>query len=396
MGFMNEPVPSLQHALGRTHALASVINSSTSLMDESRRLPDALVEALAQAGLFRLLLPAHLSGAALAPWDFVEVIEALASHDASTAWCVAQACSCSMIAPALDREVARTVFATDRDLVAWGPAARDGHATDLGDGYRVSGSWMFASGRHHATWLGGHCRVVERDGSPRLDDAGHPIIRTMLFPASAATFDDAWNVIGLRGTGSDSYVVSDIIVPHGFCVDRERPSGSAEDGPLYRLTMNQISAIGFAAVALGIARGALDACRAMAVDKVPRAEKRRLSESAVFQAEMALAQAKLRSARAFLLETVHSLWPTLSEANGLSLAHAADLRLASTYSIHMAVEVVQFAYRAGGSSTIFAGHPLERRFRDINTVAQQIQARHSHFETVGQVLFGLEADTTLF
>ena len=78
----------------------------------------------------------------------------------------------------------------------------------------------------------------------------------------------------------------------------------------------------------------------------------------------------------------------------LSLDHRIAVRGASTNAIHKAREAVDFAYNAAGATAIFESHPLERRFRDIHTVTQQLQGRLSHFETVGAWMMGADADLT--
>src|SRR5205085_767016 len=106
----------------------------------------------------------------------------------------------------------------------------------------------------HATWIGGHSRVREPDGSLRCGPDGAPIERSMLLPKSAVTMTRDWNVMGLRGTGSDSYTMDDIFVPEDHSVMRDNPDERREPGTLYRFTTTNLYASGFGAVSLGIAR----------------------------------------------------------------------------------------------------------------------------------------------
>jgi alkylation response protein AidB-like acyl-CoA dehydrogenase len=153
--------------------------------------------------------------------------------------------------------------------------------------------------------------------------------------------------------------------------------------------------VGFSGVALGIARGALDAFIDVARNKVPRGHKSALRDNAVVQSNVAQAEAGVRSARAFLLQTVAETWQSLSEPDGkLTMDQRIAIRMASTYAIHKAREAVDVVYNAAGATAIFANQPLERRFRDIHTVTQQLQGRLSHFETVGAWILGAEADLT--
>jgi alkylation response protein AidB-like acyl-CoA dehydrogenase len=375
--------------------LGPMIAAAAAETERRRELPEPLVDALAGSGLFRLLLPRSLGGAELPPASYVPVIEEIAKHDASVAWCLGQACGCSMTAAFLRPEVAREIFGRERGIVAWGPPG-PAEARLAPGGYRLTGTWSFASGSHHATWFGAHVAVFGEDGAPRLRPDGSPVFRTLLFPKVRATMTDIWHVIGLRGTGSDSYTVTDLFVPEDHAVERSPAAQPRETGLLYVFSSSNVYSAGFAGVALGIARGTLDAFVELARDKIPRGAKRTLRDNNVIQAQMAQSEARVGAARAFLLEALDDIWREAGYTGGLSLAHNATIRLASTWAIHQAKDAVDTLYHAAGASSIFAENPFERRFRDIHTVIQQYQGRQAHFETVGQVLLGLGPESTMF
>jgi alkylation response protein AidB-like acyl-CoA dehydrogenase len=273
--------------------------------------------------------------------------------------------------------------------LAWG-AGPAGVARVVEGGYRVTGRWGFASGGRHATWLGGHSRVQERDGAMRIDAEGKPLERTMLFPKHEAVMTEDWQVMGLRGTGSDSYAVTDLFVPQDHTLSRDIDHERRETGLLYRFSTTHIYASGFGAVALGIARGALDAFKALAQEKTPQSTTRMLRDSAVIQMQVALAEAKLGAARSYLLQTLRDIWDSVGQTGAVTLDQRMAIRLAATFASHQAREVVDVAYHEAGATAIFASNPFERRFRDVNTVSQQVQARTAHFETVGAHLLGLQ------
>jgi len=132
-----------------------------------------------------------------------------------------------MVAAYLRPDVAAEIFGTNpRSALAWGPgpAAR---AVAVDGGYRVTGTWSFASGGRHATWLGGYCPIYESDGALRRREDGTAEGRTMLFPAPSARMVDVWHVIGLRGTGSDTFTVTDLYVPHEHSVARDKTARGA-------------------------------------------------------------------------------------------------------------------------------------------------------------------------
>jgi alkylation response protein AidB-like acyl-CoA dehydrogenase len=378
--------------VARVREMAPDLAAAGAEIDRRRELPERIVEALIARGLFRLLLPAELGGTELPPARYVPVIEELARTDASTAWCVNQNSGCSMTAALLAPEVGREIFGGPRGILAWGPGP--GEARVVPGGYRVNASWSFASGSQHASWLGCHVPVIEADGTPRRHADGTPVIRTMLFPKSATKFTDIWHTIGLRGTASNQYEVKDLFVPEAYSLDvlsRRAPMG--ESRLLYRFSSLQLYAAGFAGVALGIGRNMLGHFVELARDKIPRGARSTMRNNNVVQSEMARAEAKLSSARRYLLGSLEDITGAVASRGHITLDERMTIRLASTYAIHTSVEVVDMLYQSAGATAIFNDNPFERPFRDIHSVAQQLQGRQQHFETVGQYMMGLDADT---
>jgi alkylation response protein AidB-like acyl-CoA dehydrogenase len=242
--------------------------------------------------------------------------------------------------------------------------------------------------------MGAHCHVLEADGALRLNRFGHPTVRTLLFPASEATLLDTWRTIGLCGTASDSYCVNDVFVSEAFSTTREDPTLRHERGPLYAFTMQGLYATGVAAVGLGIARAMLSEFIMLASRKAPRGLAR-LADNAVVQADVARAEARLGSARAYLIETLTTIYAHADDVAPIEVADRARVRLACTNAIQGAAEVADFAYKGAGVDAIFPGSPFERRFRDMHTLSQQIQARGAHFESVGQILLGVPPEVFL-
>ena len=377
--------------LERARELAPVIAAAADQIEDERRLPPAVVTALHDGGFFRLLLPRALDGAELDPSTFVQVTETLATADASTAWVVCQTTGCSMVSAYLAPDVAREIFG-DGGVLAWGPPSH-ARAVAVDGGYRLTGRFNFASGSRHATWLGGQAPIVDTDGSPRRRD-GVAERRTLLFPATSATIDDVWHVIGLRGTGSDSFTVDDVFVPHAHTVARDDPAERRVQAPLYCFPQVGLYAAGFAGVAMGIARTMLDDFLALARDKTPRGYSRPLRESAVTQSRVAHAEAQLGSARVYLLSTLEAIWRAVGRRGVLDLDQRVRIRLAASHAIAQSREVADFAYHAAGGTAVFTNQAFERRFRDIHTVAQQLQGRDDHFENVGKFLLDLPPDTS--
>jgi alkylation response protein AidB-like acyl-CoA dehydrogenase len=383
---MNEVSISRAEPVSRARDLGPAIARGADEIERTRRLPASLLDALFATRLFRMLLPRACDGDEVTPQAYILALEELSRHDGSVGWCVSIANSTALIAPYLDPAAARTIFADPRAVVAWGPP-NEGRAVAVPGGYRLSGRWDFASGCRHATWMGAHGAVAEPDGSLRMNRFGRPTILSWLFPAREARLLDTWHTIGLRGTASDSYEVHDLFIAEAFTGTREDPSLRNEPGPLYAFPQQTLYSVGIAGVALGIARGMLEACVDLACRKTPRGVGR-LADNAVIQAEVARAEARLGAARAYLVATVGDIYARADALAPIAVADRARVRLAGVNAIHGAAAVADYAYKAAGVDAIFPGSPFERRFRDIHTLSQQIQSRDAHYEAIGQVLLG--------
>jgi alkylation response protein AidB-like acyl-CoA dehydrogenase len=382
-----------RNVIARAEAVRTAVADASGEIERTRRLPPELLDTLYGAGLFRLLLPCSSNGIETDPVTFFHVIETIARADGSTAWCLSQAGGCAMSAAYLDLPVAHEIFSDERAVLAWGPGPKV-RAIECEGGYRVTGVWAFASGGRHATWLGAHCPIFAADGSPRLDALGQPQERTMLVRSADVEWTDIWNTVGLRGTASDQFALNDFFVRSDHSITRQFDRECREHGPLYRMGAGTCYQVGFAGVACGIARSALDCFVDVARNKVPRGAKNPLRENAVVQSGLAQAEVNLRAARGFVLQSMAEIWKHLCAGALITVEQRITVRMAATNAIHKAREAVDFAYNAAGATAIFESHPLERRFRDIHTVTQQLQGQLRHFETVGAWMMGVEADLT--
>jgi alkylation response protein AidB-like acyl-CoA dehydrogenase len=367
--------------VARAQSLHALIAREADEIERTRRLTAPVVAGLIDNGLYRALLPKSLGGAEAPLETFMRMLEEVAKADASTAWCLGQCCVCAMISAYLDKDVAHEMFGHPDGILAWGSVGGDVQAVP--GGYRATGRWEFASGVRQAKWIGAHVHIVEADGKRRLLANGAPEVRTLIFPLAGATLHDVWNVIGLKGTGTDSYSVDGLFVPESFTALRDDPPTRRENGPLYRLPTMYAYAMGFGAVSLGVARATLDAAVALARGKESFGLKP-MRDNTATQAAIGRAEAQLRSARAYLYATAAEAWRHLNnKPDELSESQRIALRLAGTWTIHQAAAVTDAAYHLAGSTAVLSANPFERRFRDMHAIAQQLQARDTHYESAG-------------
>jgi alkylation response protein AidB-like acyl-CoA dehydrogenase len=378
--------------VARARALGPVIEAVADDIETLQDFPEPLITALHESKLFRLLLPRSVGGEQVEPWVYTAAIEEIARHDGSLGWNMFVANSSALIAPFIPLEAAQAIYGDPRGLVSWGPPNQHELLAAPG-GYRVTGEWHFSSGYRQANWIGAHGPVVEPDGSLRLNRFGRPTIRTVLMPKAETVAIHDWNTLGMRGTSSQGYSCANVFVPEAFSGTREDPTLRRDRGPLYAFTMQGLYACGVAAVALGIARAMLDAFIELAAGKTPRYLKR-LADSPTVQSDVARREADIGSARAWLMEVLRDVHGRADDIEPIGSADRVRVRLACTQAIHQAEKTADWVFKAAGTSAIFRGTPFERRFRDIHTLSQQIQAREAHFEAVGRILFNGDPDGT--
>ena len=391
----------------RARGLRSQLEAAAAQIDATCSLPESLLDALHGEKMFRMFLPHTFGGAELEPAAFFQVVCEIAAGDASTGWTVAQSSGCSMSAVYMEPVAAQKVFGDARAVVSWGyslgPQCR---AVAVDGGWKVSGTWGFGSGNRHSTWLGAHCHQADANGGLLKHADGRPMERTMLIPRPQVRIHaDSWDVIGLRGTGSDTYSVDDVFVPAAYAVvaratasDQHLPADAKpqpdperrEKGLLYRFSPMNVYQSGFSAVALGVARATLDAFIALASKKTPTGSGQSLKDDAWIQSRIAQSEARLGAAKAWLVEILRTMWYECEATGYPGFESRVKLRLAATHAIHEAREVVNACYADAGATAIFASNPFERRLRDINAVSQQIQGNFAHYQTVGQHYLGMK------
>lgn len=369
--------------------LAPLIRSSAAETDAQRELPRPLFEVMADAGLFHLALPRTLGCPEMDLPSYIEVIEEIGRADASTGWVTNQVAIFATYAARMPTAAARAIWIDPpRSVVANTPLA-SAQAVVVPGGYRVTGRQGFSTGCRHASWLAAHATVIQ-DGRPRLDE-GQPEMRYCFVPRGQAELLDTWQVRGMRGTGTHHFAVHDVFVPEERSV-RSVTAPLVEPGPLYRLPRTLVFASGDAAVAFGTARACLAEFTELATTKTPRAMDALLRDQAMVQHDVGRAEARLRSGRAFLFEAVREIWNAVVTTGEVTLDQRANLRLATTHGIRLAVEVVDLVYNMAGATAAYESSLIQRHFQDVHVMSQHLQARLAHYDLVGRHWLGLKID----
>jgi alkylation response protein AidB-like acyl-CoA dehydrogenase len=370
--------------LGAIHALAPLIASNREAFDRDRRLPDLVVKALAEAGLFRLWLPEKLGGPELSPFEFMTVVEAASALDGSVGWLVGNGGGMGRIGGYLPETVVRKWFADLHAFVASATGAA-GTAIRTAGGYRVTGRWPFGSGAHHATWFMGLGKVKGSEEPPFC----------CYFESKNVRVHDTWQVSGLRGTGSCDFEVRDVFVPNDHTHRLTDPEPS-QPGLLYRLPGLSAFAWTVSVVPLGIARGAIDTFAELAGKKTRVGNTVLLRDRETVQATVGRAEALYRAGRAFLIDAMTELMAA-TDVGGTCLVQArAMFRVACAHAAENATRIVEMIAADVGAVSIFETCALERAIRDVHAATKHIAMSSNSYIVGGRLALGLDPGTPRF
>lgn len=364
--------------------LGPLIRGEAARIETEGQLTAEVAQALTRAQIFQMYLPAVVGGPEVHPLTAFAVCDELARHDGSVGWCAQVASATTTFLAWLDPEVvAEMVATTDGPLHLAGSARPLGTAERDGDGFRVTGHWNYASGVAHANWFLATSFVINRQGQR--------VPRTMLVPVADGEVVPNWEVVGMRGTGSDDFVLDGVFVPRAHSGARRWRTQRHE--PLF--DPRWLMAAAWAptgGVGVGLAQGAIDALAEVG-DLASTGSPTPLRERAAVQEAMARAEAITASARAFCVEAIGSAWDAIvtgpDDTPEVQRA-VARAQTSITHALNEAVRVADLCFHAAGTTALSHRHRLERYLRDAHTAVQHAAGQAVHLQGAGRVLLGLE------
>jgi alkylation response protein AidB-like acyl-CoA dehydrogenase len=341
-------------------------------------LQAATVDALESLGFFRLKLPAVLGGAEADPVTYLEVIEALAYIDTSAAWTTMIGnTSIALMGAYLPDEAIEQIFVDGEVPLAAAVTAPTGTATPVSGGHVLSGRWRFGSGIQHSRWVGAGAFAPSANGEEKEQ-------RLFAVPIEAVEVHDNWRVVGLRGTGSCDFTITEQFVPesfsYAFLTDPPR-----RGGPLYHIRHPGHTSNEHAALALGTARRALDAIIEIAETKTRGAHvQTRLASRQVFQRMIGDATLRLQAARLLTLDVFERTWLTVSAGQPVAAELQAEMRAIASFATAVAVDITSDAFRYCGGDALYDTSILQRCLRDMNSAAQHFAVSDVAIEALGK------------
>jgi alkylation response protein AidB-like acyl-CoA dehydrogenase len=377
-------------------SLQPLVRAHADEAERGRRLAAPVLAGLADAGLFRMAAPAVYGGLEVDPGSMIAALEAVSEADGATGWTLMIGVETVGIATAALAPAIATALLKERPNVVFSGAINPlGRATPVEGGFMVSGQWPYASGCEGADFFWGGCILVDHTGEPMRTAAGYRQGRQAIVPRASYDVDRTWDAAGLCGSGSHDVVVAEVFVPDDFMTDIYG-GGLSVDTPLFRLPIFSRLAFNKVGVATGVARAAVDAFRALATEKTPFRTTSLLRERPQAQLAVAEAEARLRSARAFVFEAVNDVWAATCAGRVATAEEQALVRLACSHCCAEAVRAVEIVYAQAGITASSPRSPLERAIRDVRVVPQHVMVAPAAIAAAGRVLLGLDADNAVF
>ena len=364
--------------------VAAAARASANEAEQLRTMPRDLVEQVRREGLFRMAMPASLGGLEMDPIAICTVIETVAQADGSAGWTVLIGNSTAFFAW-LDPHVAKEMLGASTDVASTSMFAPLGRARRDGDHLVIDGRWPFNSGCVHADWY--QTGIVVMDGDqPAARPDGTPDVRFAYFPAEVAEIHDTWHATGLRGTGSHDIEVRQLRIPTEQSA-APMLDPARQDGPLWQLGFFPLLSVLMSGFPLGVGRRALDELTQLAPTKRRGASRTTVAEDPRAQFDLGRAEAALQSSRTFVHHTLEDAWTTIEAGGSVTPAQLGRITLAGQQAMHAAITAVDLAFGYAGAGAVYAGHPLERCFRDIHTANQHIAFSGEAFNAYARARF---------
>ena len=354
----------------RAISLQPLLRQHAGFGEHNRQTADEVIDAMTDAGLFRLGSPTRFGGFAAGARTRLSVTEALGEADGSAAWLVAIASDATWIVGHAPERLQQEVFGAGADArLAGGISPVHGHRVD--GGIQVTGRWPFASGAPHADWAG--------IGVLLTDDSGHAAPYLCVVPASEMRIDDTWQTAGMRGTGSHSWAAENLFIPEHRILSLSTVTEGGE------ISFGALGALNLLGPILGMGRGAL----ALAIGKAPTKALQhtffaRQSDSVGVQIQVAEAALKLQTARLHGYQAADELDGAVADGTALGFDGSARIRAQCGYAVQQVLAALNILVNVHGAGSFAESNRMQQYWRDANTAA-----RHAGLNaTVGYEIFG--------
>lgn len=385
-------VPTREQLVAKVSGIAPVLRKHAAWSEENRRVHDESIEALADAGVFKMRTPTRYGGYESDTRTLLEVATEIGKADGSTAWTASVYWIPTWMAGLFPDEVQDEVFSTP-DVRVCGTLSPSAMAAPADGGVVVNGKWSFMTGALHSHWQEVIAVLAGQDREPM------PIIA--LVPISDLRIVDDWHTVGLKGTGSVTTIAHELFIPQ----ERVLPLPAVLQGqgasrlnagsPIYRGPLLPVASASAVGTVIGLARAAQDAfLRRLPGRKITYTNYESQAEAPLTHLQVAEATMKIDQAEFHARRLTDLVDTKAADAEGWTIAERAKARAEVGAVVRLAKEAVDIVAAASGGSSIYTDVPIQRIQRDIQAVSlHALMHPDTNAELYGRVLCGLEPNT---
>lgn len=356
-----------------------LILDAEQIIEDERRIPDEITDALYDCGMYRAFLPRELGGLEAHPNEWLEAVEEVSRVNGSVGWLCMLHTGATWAEPAAMREILKT----ERWITAGNVGRASGIARRVEGGYMIQGKWPFCSGSPEATFLYGRAVLHDENGEPRTSPRdGLPYYISGYVPAKSVQVHNNWNGLGLRGTGSGDITVEEVFVPSSM-VNETGIWTHHYDSPLMRANFNLAA---HAAHALGLAVAAVEEFKKTTQLRARRGSFRqsRLGKEQSNYIAVGKADAKIRSARLFMRDVIGRAYEDAKRSTHIDYELRVLMHEVNVHVVSEARQVVELIFKEIGAVGTVKGLRMERIFRDMMTASQHAIVVEASYDRAGQ------------
>ncbi|WP_431878907.1 acyl-CoA dehydrogenase family protein [Amycolatopsis sacchari] len=388
-------VPSTSELVARARDLKPLLSKNAAAGETDRRVVEESIQAMTDAGLFKLAVPRRYGGYETSMRTMLDVSAAVAEADGGTSWVLTLTNVCAWLTGLFPARAQDDVFGADPEAKVSGVLTPTAETVKVDGGWRVTGKWYYNSGSWHATWAA--------LGVPLTDETGEVVDQALvLIPRADLDLEDTWFVAGMRSSGSNCLVAENVFVPEHrvmrvpAAIVGEYPTEHKDTEALYRSAFVPVLALVLVGPQLGMGRAALELV-------VGKAAKKPISytffaaqqDSTAFQLQIAEAARLIDTAHLHAYRAADDIDEAAARGVYPDLLTRARVRSDTGYvaeCVTRAIEILLYAHGAGSFAEV---NPLQRIWRDSATAARHaVVSPAVSYEVYGKALLGVDETIT--
>lgn len=344
-----------------------IIRNESKKIEAQRKLTPSVLALIYESKWLKIMEPKTCDGLEWTLPKIVRLFEALSYADGNVGWCVNLGAGANLFSGYFPEEKTKEIFSSKYTWCA-GSGAATGTAKKVKNGYNITGKWKYASGSAHATHFTANCYLQDATGNPILED-GIPAFRSFIFPAKEVTVFDTWNVLGLNGTASNDFEVSELFVPDSEVFSLVKPSTFAE-ASIFHFPFEVMAFVNMACMSTGMAFHFMELVGKLLTTKIPLYSRKKLEKMTLAQSTYNECLEKLTAARNQMYLTLEQVWEPYEKGEQAMTEDLKRLIDHSREASDVAKEIAFQLFPLCGMTVLFNENELNKVWRDLTVAGQ--------------------------